>query len=182
MPLENGNIQSGKKRSQVWQKELSTSRRSSPCKRAYRLSQDGKSWCWPNFGHLNRGCVKVTCKPFRRKKFKDTIYCRALHTKSPIPLSIQSGPNHFLWSAVFVFTFPFPFPLPFTFAFAVGRAVGDAARSSARKVGSAPRMRVRPSFSCSVIIGLAAGRNLYSFEYLLNEREEWKFVRVQVTE
>lgn len=43
MPLETGNIQSGKKRSQVWQKELSTSRRSSPCKRAYQLSQDGKS-------------------------------------------------------------------------------------------------------------------------------------------
>lgn len=33
-------------------------------------------------------------------------------------------------------------------------------------VGAAPRTRFRPSLSVSVIIGLAAGRNLNSFEYL----------------
>ena len=36
-----------------------------------------------------------------------------------------------------------------------------------RAVGAAPRNRVRPSFSLSVIIGLAAGLYLKSFEYLL---------------
>ena len=36
-----------------------------------------------------------------------------------------------------------------------------------RNEGAAPRTRVRPSLSLSVMTGLAAGLNLKSFEYLL---------------
>ena len=38
-----------------------------------------------------------------------------------------------------------------------------------RNVGSAPRILVRPSANCSVTIGLAAGLNLKSSEYLYSK-------------
>ena len=75
-----------------------------------------------------------------------------------------------IWMPFFsdFFAFPFAFAIVFDFllpAFAVGRGVGV---SVATYTGWAPRIRVRPSFSVSVMMGLAAGRNLCSFEYLMN--------------
>ena len=80
----------------------------------------------------------------------------------------MTSARHFLrvlpfFSDFFAFVFDFDFLLP---AFAVGRGVGV---SVATYTGWAPRIRVRPSFSVSVMIGLAAGRNLCSFEYLYSD-------------
>ena len=80
----------------------------------------------------------------------------------------MTSAHHFLCALPFfsdflTFAFVFDFLLP---AFAVGRGVGV---SVATYTGCAPRIRVRPSFSVSVMMGLAAGRNLCSFEYLCND-------------
>lgn len=63
---------------------------------------------------------------------------------------------------------PFPlafFPFPVFFVPLLGLAVGVGI-AVAVVVGAAPRTRSRPSFKVSVMIGLAAGRYLNSFEYL----------------
>ena len=58
------------------------------------------------------------------------------------------------------FLFPVAFPARGFFFFVTTGVVVSVG------VGSAPLKRTRPSLSVSVIMGLAAGRNLYSFEYL----------------
>jgi hypothetical protein len=75
--------------------------------------------------------------------------------------SLLAFPLHLLANRLFFFpdrVFPF-------FVFNLVGFVGFGS-GGLLFVGAAPRTRFRPSLSVSVIIGLAVGRNLNSFEYL----------------
>lgn len=121
----------------------------------------------------NQQTRKTHIKPVKAKQIDE--YARAWRTISAhlhggstlLPIGYKptgsnmtaNSPHGRFFAAFWLFArfLVFPFPLPFFFTTGgVDVAVGAIA----------PRRRIRPSFSVSVIIGLAAGLYLCSFEYL----------------
>ena len=99
-------------------------------------------------GEKKRATVRNAAPP---RKCKKNPYINYIRFAEPAPC---------LRFGFLAFLFPVAFPAPGFFFFVTTGVVVSVG------VGSAPLKRTRPSLSVSVIMGLAAGRNLYSFEYL----------------
>jgi len=97
----------------------------------------------------------------RREERSELRHHRGNAKKKPYIVYIRfAEPAPCLGLGFLAFLFPVALPAPGFFFFITTGVVVSVG------VGSALLKRTRPSLSVSVIMGLAAGQNLYTFEYL----------------